>query len=147
VEFANNKISLAQLAAIAKDQGEPALRSGHLETIEKILQEHILMAGYYALKDSIAPTASPALAVNPFSIVDTFFVADADRDGRISIHELASFVSKNSPDGTSIDSAAVKLLHADMNKDGHISSDEYRAFADCKLDDGGHCVTKVYQTM
>ena len=146
VEFESNKLSLTQLASIARDQGEPALRSGHLEAIEKILQEHILMAGYYALKDA-PPLKTAAETANPFTADGAFFIADTDKDGRISIHELATFLSKHSSDGVTIDGFAVKLLHADLNKDGSISMEEYTEFASCKLDEGGRCVTKVYQTM
>jgi hypothetical protein len=146
VEFANNKISLTQLASIAKDQGEPALRSGHLEAIEKILQEHILMSGYYALKDA-PPLKAASAAANPFAADGAWFIADTDKDGRVSIHELATFLSKHGGDGVAIDGLAVKLLHADLNKDGSISMEEYTEFASCKLDEGGRCVTKVYQTM
>lgn len=117
VEFSNGKISLAQLASIAKDQGEPALRSGHLEAIEKILQEHILMAGYYALKDSLALPASSASSANPFAKEGNFFIADVDNDGRVSIHELASFLSKNGVDGVSIDSAQLHALKIRGNCD------------------------------
>ncbi len=42
---------------------------------------------------------------------------------------------------------AVKLLHADLNKDGSVSMEEYKQFSDCKLDEGGQCVSKVYQAM
>jgi hypothetical protein len=147
VEFENNKLSLTQLASIARDQGEPALRSGHLEAIEKILQEHILMAGYYAMRDSLPPKTATSETANPFSKVSGVFIADVDKDGHISIHEMVDFLSKHLSDRAASDSLPSRLMHADLNKDGFVSTEEYAQFENCKLDDGGQCVSKVYQQM
>jgi hypothetical protein len=149
VEFESNKLSLTQLASIARDQGEPALRSGHLEAIEKILQEHILMAGYYAMKDSLPLLkAATSEAANPFLKVSGVFIADVDKDGRISIREMVDFLSSAQlSDGAASDSLPARLMHADLNKDGFVSTEEFSQFENCKLDDGGQCVSKVYQQM
>lgn len=147
-EFESNKLTLVQLASIAKDQGEPALRSGHLEAIEKILQEHILMAGYYALKDSVQTAAAPGHSINPFALQGKFSIADTDRNGRVSVHEMAVFLAAHGAGGATVDGILVRLLHADLNKDDTVSTEEYQQFANCKnFDEGGNCVTKVYQTM
>jgi len=150
VEFENNKLSLVQLASIAADYGEPALRSGHLEAIEKILQEHILMAGYYAMLNSAPPPSPSPSTPSPFSQIGGKFAADIDGDGRVSIHEMAVFLQQHAAAGAapaSYHDVAARLLQADVNKDGALSQQEYEEFARCKAEAGGRCADKVYQDM
>jgi Ca2+-binding EF-hand superfamily protein len=83
------------------------------------------MAGYYALKDSLVAKSDASDAPNPFALEGKFFIADTDRDGHISIHEMTDFLSKRGGSSVAIDGIAVRLMHADLNKDGSVSMQEY----------------------
>ena len=61
---------------------------------------------------------------------------------------MAVFLAAHGAGGATVDGILVRLLHADLNKDDTVSTEEYQQFANCKnFDEGGNCVTKVYQTM
>jgi hypothetical protein len=147
VDFENNKLTLVQLASIASDYGEPTLRSGHLEAIEKILQEHILMVGYYAMKESEAAVHVPHTASDPFAVVNGHFIGDGDRDGRISISEMLAFITQHTPSVAQDHDVTLRILRADLDHDGFISARENALLSSCERQESGECAAKSFQTM